>query len=135
MIFENCANTKRMGDIGEARALYEFIKKGIDVFLPANEFQKADLVINYEGLFFSIQVKTTKTKGASNNYIAQLRTTGKNSSAVSISNRKDGDYNFLFVLTNEDDWYLIPEAKLPKTAVTLNSTYDTYKNNFDILYN
>jgi hypothetical protein len=130
-MFKNCNNTKRMGDIGEAKAVFEFVKEGLDVFLPVNEFQKADLVVGYNSALFKVQVKTTKTKGPSNKYVVQLKTTGKNSTAISICNREDGDYDFLFVLTDDGDWYLIPENVLPKTSATLNESYDKFKNNFN----
>ena len=132
-MFKNCNNTKRMGDIGEAKAVFEFVKEGFNVFLPINEFQKADLVIGHNNSLYSIQVKTTKTKGSSNKYVVQLKTTGKNSSAVSVSNREDGDYDFLFVLTDDGDWYLVPESVLPKTSATLNETYAEFKNNFSAI--
>ena len=132
-MFNNCDNTKRMGDIGEAKAVFEFVKDGFDVFLPVNEFQKADLVVGHKNKLYSIQVKTTKTKGNSNKYVVQLKTTGKSSNTISTVNREDGDYDFLFVLTNEGDWYLIPEDILPKTATTLNETYSIFKNNFSAI--
>lgn len=130
-MFKNCNNTKRMGDIGEAKAIFEFIREGFDVFLPLNEFQKADLVVSYDNTLYTIQVKTTKSKGPSNKYVAQLKTTGKNSNTISTVNRKDGDYDFLFILTDDGDWYLIPENILPKTTVTLGDPYEEFKNNFN----
>lgn len=122
-----------MGNIGESKAVYEFVKQGIDVFLPVNEFQKADLVIRVKNTFYSIQVKTTKSKAPSGNYIAQLKTTGKNSNTSSISSRVEGDYDFLFVLTDTEDFYLIPEKILPKANITLSDKYSKYKNNINIV--
>ena len=120
-----------MGDIGEAKAALEFIKAGFDVYAPLTESVKADFIVDTGTSILKVQVKTTKSKASSGFYTVQLRTTGKNSNTVSIRKRQAGDYDFLFVLTNDNDWFFIPESELPTNTKTLNNSVDRYKNNFD----
>ena len=44
-MFKNCKTSKRMGDIGEAKAALEFIKAGFDVYAPVTESVKADFIV------------------------------------------------------------------------------------------
>lgn len=52
-------NTKRIGNIGEALAISEFVKRGIPVYIPFGENEKADLIADFNGKLNRIQCKTS----------------------------------------------------------------------------
>ena len=51
--------TKEYGNIGEAVALQEFVKRGIPVYLPFGENERADMIADFGGKLNKIQVKTS----------------------------------------------------------------------------
>lgn len=53
-------NTKNIGNIGEAITLQEFVKRGISVYIPFGENEKADLIAEFNGKLNKIQVKTSR---------------------------------------------------------------------------
>lgn len=42
-------NTKSIGNIGESVTITEFVKRGISVYLPFGENEKADLIADFNG--------------------------------------------------------------------------------------
>lgn len=42
-------NTKNVGNVGEAITLAEFVKRGIPVYIPFGENERADLVAEFNG--------------------------------------------------------------------------------------
>lgn len=52
-------NSKRIGNIGEAITLAKFVEKGIGVYLPFGDNEKADLIIELNKKLYKIQVKTS----------------------------------------------------------------------------
>jgi hypothetical protein len=53
-------NTKRIGEISEAHILTALFEKGYAVLLPFGDNQRYDLVVEIEGRFLRVQVKTGK---------------------------------------------------------------------------
>lgn len=53
-------NTRSVGNIGEAIALTEMIKRNIPVFTPFGQNTPVDLLILISGKFLKVQVKTTQ---------------------------------------------------------------------------
>lgn len=51
-------NSKAKGQLSEARALYEFQKRGIPVCIPWGDNERYDLIAEFNGKFNRIQVKT-----------------------------------------------------------------------------
>lgn len=51
-------NSKTKGDISEAKALFEFQKRGIPVLIPWGDNLRYDMVIELNNCFYRIQVKT-----------------------------------------------------------------------------
>jgi len=51
-------NSKNKGDLSEARALYEFQKYNIPVLIPWGDNLRYDMVIELQGEFKRVQVKT-----------------------------------------------------------------------------
>ena len=52
------AKSTIIGDIGEAKAIFEFIRYGIPVLLPMSDNLPYDLVVDCLGKFLKVQVKT-----------------------------------------------------------------------------
>jgi hypothetical protein len=51
-------NTKRKGNIGEAKAIAEFVSAGITVCIPFGDNEVYDFVIEVNHIFKKVQVKT-----------------------------------------------------------------------------
>ncbi len=54
------SRTKEIGLIGEQVLITEFVKHGIPVLVPIGDNLPYDMVIESDGTFFKIQVKTTE---------------------------------------------------------------------------
>jgi hypothetical protein len=52
-------NSKRIGNIGEAKALPKFVELGIPVYIPFGDNESADLIAEFNGKLNKIQCKTT----------------------------------------------------------------------------
>ena len=52
-------NSKRIGNIGEAKVLAKFVEMGIPIYIPFGDDEKADLVAEFNGKLNKIQVKTS----------------------------------------------------------------------------
>lgn len=52
-------NNKRIGNIGEAKALAKFVELGIPVYIPFGDNESADLIAEFNGKLNKIQCKTT----------------------------------------------------------------------------
>jgi hypothetical protein len=128
MEFGNSHTWTKQGDIGEARAIYEYTKLGFGVSKTVFDSLKYDLIIDDGGLLQKVQVKTTSYKGQGGYYSVNLKTSGGNSSKNTIRNRQDGDYELLFVLSEDSTCWSIPiTPNSPKTSIVLNKNYDKYK--------
>ena len=51
-------DTKRLGNIGEAVVLNEFVKRQIPVYIQFGDIEKADYIAEFNGKLNKIQVKT-----------------------------------------------------------------------------
>lgn len=54
-------NTKRVGNVGESAVLYEFVKRGIPVYVPFGDNEACDLIAEFNGKLQKIQVKTAQS--------------------------------------------------------------------------
>ncbi len=131
-IFEHCTTSTAQGDIGEARAIYEFVKRGWIVSKPINDKAKYDLIVDDGESIKRVQVKTSKRRdpNTTNGYTINLQTKYSNANTSKRSDREEGDYDVLFALTERDEAWLIPTDAMgtTKTAVTVGTKkYDQYK--------
>ena len=53
-----CKNAKSIGNISEAKTLFEFQKYGIQVYLPWGDNERCDMIAEFNGKLNKIQVKT-----------------------------------------------------------------------------
>ncbi len=103
-------NSKKQGDVGLGIAIGYFSSHGITVCIPLTDSQDYDLVIDKDDALKKVQVKTTTMKSRNGaGYYAELRTCGGNKSWSGIVKKFDPNkVDYLFVLTESGDQYLIP---------------------------
>lgn len=53
-------NTKRIGNVGEAKAIAEFVERQIPVYLSFRENERCDFIAEFGGKLNKIQVKTSE---------------------------------------------------------------------------
>jgi hypothetical protein len=129
----NQINTLRQGGLGLARAIYEYQKAGYTACVPLIDAQDYDLVVEKEGVFYSVQCKTTSQKCKLRNgslsedrFEVSLRSIKTNTKETVI--KKRGTYDLLFVLCENGDCYSIPAKDLPKSSTTVGGPkYLAYK--------
>ena len=113
------------GNVGLGKAIAHFTQKGYVISIPLNDSQDYDLIVEYEGNLHKVQVKTVYAKSTSGFYRVELRT---RTSRGTDKNFGDSNSEFLFILTDCGDSYLIPVAEIvAKTALTLNADCHKYK--------
>lgn len=100
-------NSKAKGQLGEAKALYEFQKYGIPVCIPWGDNERYDLIAEFDGKFNLIQVKVCNEEqnGAIHCYCR--------SSTNHTTNKNYFTYNgqidyFVFVNTTYDIIAIVP---------------------------
>lgn len=128
-MFENCITSTDQGNIGVSSAIFKLTQKGIVVSIPFIQNIKYDLVAEINGELKKVQVKTTiqKNKNKNRNYIVNLKTCGGNKSGQKIRNRDVNDYDYLFVLCDNEESFFIP-----KVQITSNTTLTITKEISDL---
>lgn len=93
-------NGKNIGDIGEAVVLTEFLKYGIEVFLPYGENTKIDMIAKFNNKLNKIQVKTTSKYIDDGAYKVSLSNTSlrTNSTVKTFYSADDVDYFAIYCL-------------------------------------
>lgn len=119
-VFENATTSTKQGDIGEARAIYEYTRMGYSVSCPLADSSNYDLIVEKNSILYRVQVKTTRSRNNAGGWVANLRTFGGNRSGTNIKHRKKGDWDLLFVLTQDDRIWSIPEESLGKVTHSVN---------------
>lgn len=100
-------NSKGKGNISEAKAVFEFQKRGIPVLMPWGDNERYDMVIELDKKFYRVQVKTAneETNGAIQCYCRSStnHTTNKN-----LSTYEDEVDYFVFYNQTYDKIALVP---------------------------
>lgn len=128
-VFEFATTRTRQGDIGEARAIYEYTRLGYTVSRTLFDSAKYELVIERDGEIQRVQVRTTTQKNRYGAPLVQLSTSGGNTKVHTKRLRQDEDYDILFVLTDDNDCWSIPTtAFTARCELTVNPVvYAQYK--------
>ena len=127
-MFENAITSTKQGDIGEARAIYEYTKLGYGVSRTLFDSMKYDLVIDIAGRLCKVQVKTTTFKSEYGVYRVALKTSGGNRSFQTSRKREDEDYDYLFVLASDGNCWSIPVTEFDaRNSLNLGTKFDKYK--------
>lgn len=117
------------GNIGEAIAISELTKQGYTISIPLTNNNSYDLVVEKEGVFNTVQVKTSsvsKTEGSWSVYIA---TSGGNTRKNVIKKFDKDAVDYLFVVNSLYECWLIPtEVVVEKSYLTVSPTkFHQYK--------
>jgi len=119
-------NSKKQGDVGLGSAISYFTSKGLTVCIPLTDSQDYDLVVDLNGLK-KIQVKTTTSKPRYDIFVVCLKVCGGNKSRSTIKKFDPSFVDFVFVLTNEGETYLLPSSICGSTAISLGKDKEKYK--------
>jgi len=105
--------TVTQGSIGLGMAIAWFVENGYTVSIPLNDNQSYDIVVDKNDGLKRIQVKTTKFKERNSpNYTVQLKSVRSNKTKNNIKKFDSDTCEFVFIVTEEKDKYLIPSKEL-----------------------
>ena len=127
MFLDNKDSARAQGDIGEARAIYEFTKMGYLISIPTSTHCPYDLIIDDGQKLQRVQVKTSQYErefSATKSYEVCLATsamTQENRNRKFAKTERTQEYDLLFVLTGDGKVWIIPEDKIEgKFTISLN---------------
>lgn len=115
-------NSKTKGQLGEAKALYEFQKYNIPVCIPWGDNERYDLIAEFDGKFNRIQVKVSndETNGSVTCYCRSSTNHTTNKKLTTYDNEID---YFVFVNLTHDLIALVPfEVTKGKQSICLRVT-------------
>ena len=120
-------NSKRIGNIGEAKVLCKFVELGIPVYIPFGDNEKADLIADFNGKLNKIQIKTSQ-KAEEGKMIFDLTssTTHRQNGEKHIYNDNEIDYFACYNIAR-DKIFLISVNETPNTSITIR--FEKPKNN------
>ena len=129
LLLQKQKNSKKQGDVGLAIAIAWFAQNGYHIAIPLTDSQDYDLVVEVDGKFKGVQVRTTYCRNSTGNFRVNLRVLGGNRSGtgkVKLFNPKLVDY--LFVVTDRGEKYFIPSTEINnRNSLTLYEKYAVYK--------
>lgn len=113
-MFECSKDWSRQGDVGEARAIYEFTKLGYTVSRPLHTHVPYDLIVDKDGVLSRVQVKTSTyvARESTQSYQVQMATSGGNTRRHNIKKFDTALIDLVFVLTADDRCWIIPAVEL-----------------------
>jgi hypothetical protein len=117
-------NPKKQGEIGLADAIAWFTHAGWLVSVPLVDAQKYDLIIDDGSMLQRVQVKTATHRSPYGPFTVDLATNGGNRSRSTSVPFQPGDYELLYVLTDDGSRFVIPAEDLGgRWSVTLGAKY------------
>ncbi|GIL12570.1 MAG: hypothetical protein BroJett038_12900 [Chloroflexota bacterium] len=117
----NQKNSIKQGDVGVGVAIAWFMQNGYPTLMPLTESLPYDLAVDIEGKLYRVQVRTTYHKDVRGHYKVNLRVLGGNRSGSGKTTHFDpSKVDFLFVVTENGEKYLIPSAEIEcRSYITL----------------
>ena len=111
-------NTKRTGDLSELRLMHDLVRAGYLVSIPFGEDHRYDLVIEKNGVFSRVQVKTGRLRKGVVLFNCYSSHTHRGGAAC---RRYTNEIDYFGVYCPElDATYLVPIADVPVTKGVLN---------------
>lgn len=119
-------NTKKQGDMGLGAAIFYFTTIGQTVAIPLTDSQDYDLIVDVDNSLKKVQVKSCSYKRKY--YEVNLSIKGGNRTSKGSMKRFDNaNCDYLFVITENLDKYLIPTNDLvAKCNLVLGPKYKKY---------
>ena len=112
-------NSKRIGNIGEAKVLAKFVEMGIPVYIPFGDDEKADLIAEFNDKLNKIQVKTSiKSKNGCSLFDLTSSTAHRTNGGRRKYSNSEIDYFALYSL-DRDKIYLMKVPDNPMSAITI----------------
>ena len=112
-------NSKRIGNIGEAKVLAKFVEMGIPIYIPFGDDEKADLIAKFDGKLNKIQVKTSiKSKNGCSIFDLTSSTAHRTNGERRKYLNSEIDYFALYSL-DRDKIYLMKVPDNPMSAITI----------------
>lgn len=112
-------NSKRIGNIGEAKVLAKFVEMGIPIYIPFGDDEKADLIAEFDGKLNKIQVKTSvKSKNGCSIFDLTSSTAHRTNGERRKYLNSEIDYFALYSL-DRDKIYLMKVPDDPMSAITI----------------
>lgn len=120
-------NSKRIGNIGEAKALSKFVELNIPVYIPFGDNETADLVADFNGKLNKIQVKTSikAQDGKMEFNTASSMSKSHKGDTVHKYTETEVDY-YVFYNIDRDKIFLVPFDKAGARGFTIR--YELPKN-------
>lgn len=123
MLFET---NKDKGRAGISAAIAYFGMNGYTVSIPLNDTQEYDLIVDNGKELKKISCKATGSHSSNGASIVGLRNCGGTSGKVyGRENEKNND--FIFVLNEKGEMWLLPQSILTSNSMTLGEKYSQYK--------
>jgi hypothetical protein len=98
------------------------------VSLPLNDSQEYDIIVDIAGTLNKVQVKTTRRKTRYGVYVANLKSSGGNSSRTRIVGFDSTKVDLIFILCEDGGQFLLPAVEVTATSsVSLGKDKDKYK--------
>jgi hypothetical protein len=113
-------NPKEIGTIGESIAITEFIKLGIQVYLPFGENSKVDFIVDIDNVLYKCQVKTTNTI-LNDKFQISLESTRSNKTSNTRVSYTNNDIDFYILVCLQNDFVgMLHIDEAPKTQINVN---------------
>ena len=125
-------NTKRLGNIGEAKTLAKFTELEVPVYQPFGDVEKSDLIAEFNGKLNKIQVKTSE-KFEDDSFVVSLKssTIRKQLDYYHTYTSDEVDYFSIYNLES-DTLLLVPIERLEgKTALKVNIPFVPTHNQYE----
>jgi len=114
-------NYTHAGDVGELEALVAFTRAGFDVSKPLTSNTKYDLIADYDGKLFKVQVKTITTEEEdTGRLIFALRTTEGNHGVSRPYTTDDADVIFIHCIHPRWVGLVLPENGVFPTSIRIS---------------
>ena len=127
-MFRTAKTTRDQGDIGLTFAIFKLTQLGYPVSLPITDNNIYDLIVDIDGKFKSVQVKTSACLTEAGNYEVQIRRVRSNKTENKIHHFDNTEVDLLFIMVENGDSYIIPSEEVSvKSSLTLYKKYDKYK--------
>lgn len=120
-------DTKRIGNIGEAKALCKLVELGIPVYIPFGDNEKADLIADFGGKLNKIQVKTSVEAKNGKIVFSLVSSTLHRKKGTNHKYTQDEIDYYICYNIQRDKLFLVPAQKTPISSIAIR--YDKTKNN------
>lgn len=113
-------NSKKIGNIGEAKFLSKCVEHGIPIYIPFGDNERADFVIEYNNKLLRIQVKTS-VKAKDNKMIFDLTSSTCHRKNGNRHRYTNAEVDYFALYNIERDVLLLYKApKDTRTSITIH---------------